>query len=60
VHQRECRPRETEQRDRPRHETEHVETPPSEFRGGQAHENMQPYLVLDFCIALQGLFPSRN
>lgn len=28
--------------------------------GGQAHENMQPYLALGFCIALQGLFPSRN
>lgn len=28
--------------------------------GGQAHENMQPYLVLNFCIAIQGLFPSRN
>ena len=28
--------------------------------GGQAHENMQPYLVINFCIALQGLFPSRN
>jgi microcystin-dependent protein len=28
--------------------------------GGQAHENMQPYLALTFCIALQGLFPSRN
>ena len=28
--------------------------------GGQAHENMQPYLALRFCIALQGLFPSRN
>jgi microcystin-dependent protein len=28
--------------------------------GGQAHENMQPYLVLNYCIALQGLFPSRN
>ncbi len=28
--------------------------------GGQAHENMQPYLTLNFCIALQGLFPSRN
>lgn len=24
------------------------------------HENMQPYLVLTFCIALQGIFPSRN
>jgi microcystin-dependent protein len=24
------------------------------------HENMQPYLVLNFCIALVGVFPSRN
>jgi microcystin-dependent protein len=28
--------------------------------GGQPHENMPPYLSLMFCIALQGLFPSRN
>ena len=28
--------------------------------GGQAHNNMQPYLALNFAIALQGLFPSRN
>ena len=28
--------------------------------GGQAHQNMQPYLVINFCIALQGIFPSRN
>lgn len=28
--------------------------------GGQAHENMQPYLAINFCIALQGLLPSRN
>lgn len=28
--------------------------------GGQAHENMQPWLAVHFCIALQGLFPSRN
>ncbi|HEU4633869.1 MAG TPA: tail fiber protein [Flavisolibacter sp.] len=28
--------------------------------GGQAHLNMQPYLVLTFCIALQGVFPSRD
>lgn len=26
----------------------------------QGHENMQPYLALAFCIALSGLFPSRN
>jgi microcystin-dependent protein len=28
--------------------------------GGQAHTNDQPYLVLTFCIALQGIFPSPN
>lgn len=28
--------------------------------GGLAHNNMQPYLALNFCIALQGVFPSRN
>jgi len=28
--------------------------------GGQAHQNMQPFLALTFCIALQGIFPSRN
>jgi microcystin-dependent protein len=28
--------------------------------GSQPHNNMQPYLVLNFSIALQGIFPSRN
>ena len=28
--------------------------------GGQAHTNLQPYLAAHFCIALTGLFPSRN
>src|SRR4051794_31383433 len=28
--------------------------------GSQAHTNDQPYLVLTFCIALQGIFPSPN
>lgn len=28
--------------------------------GSQPHSNMQPYLTLNFCIALQGLFPSQN
>lgn len=28
--------------------------------GSQPHFNMQPYLTLTFCIALQGLFPSQN
>jgi len=27
---------------------------------GAGHENMQPYLALNFCIALTGVFPSRN
>ncbi len=26
----------------------------------QGHDNMQPWLVLNFCIALAGVFPSRN
>lgn len=28
--------------------------------GSQPHDNMQPYLVLRYIIALQGIFPSRN
>jgi microcystin-dependent protein len=28
--------------------------------GGQAHDNMPPTLVLNFIIALQGIFPSRT
>jgi microcystin-dependent protein len=28
--------------------------------GSQAHVNMQPYLTLSFCIALQGIFPSQT
>jgi microcystin-dependent protein len=27
--------------------------------GGLPHNNMQPYLTLSFCIALQGIFPQR-
>ena len=27
---------------------------------GQPHNNMQPYLVMTYCIALAGVFPSRN
>jgi microcystin-dependent protein len=26
----------------------------------QPHNNMQPYMALNFCIALQGIYPSRN
>lgn len=32
----------------------------SSVGGSQPHENMQPFLVLSFIIALQGIFPSRN
>lgn len=32
----------------------------SNVGGSQAHLNMQPYLTLSFCIALQGIFPSPN
>ena len=28
--------------------------------GGAPHDNMAPFQVLNFCIALQGVFPSRN
>ena len=28
--------------------------------GSQPHDNLQPYLVLNFCISLYGIFPSRN
>ena len=27
---------------------------------GQPHNNMQPFLTLNFCIALEGIFPARN
>ena len=28
--------------------------------GSQPHNNLQPYLGLNYCIALEGIFPSRN
>lgn len=28
--------------------------------GSQPHQNMQPYLALNICICLQGIFPSPN
>jgi microcystin-dependent protein len=28
--------------------------------GGQPHNNMMPYLTLNFCIALQGVYPPRT
>lgn len=32
----------------------------SSVGGGQPHENMQPSLVVNFCMAIQGVFPSRT
>ena len=32
----------------------------SNVGGSQPHENRQPFLVLNFIIALQGIFPSQN
>ena len=31
----------------------------SSVGNGQAHDNMMPYLTLNFCIALQGVYPQR-
>lgn len=28
--------------------------------GGSSIDNMQPYLVISYCVAMQGVFPSRN
>jgi microcystin-dependent protein len=32
----------------------------SSMGGGQPHDNMPPYLTVNICIALQGIFPSQN
>ena len=32
----------------------------SSVGGSQPHDNMQPYLAVNFCICLFGVFPSRN
>ena len=37
----------------------HAETV-SNAGNGQGHDNMQPFLTINFVIALSGLFPSRN
>jgi microcystin-dependent protein len=37
-----------------------VDSSISTVGGSQPHENRQPFLVLNFVIALQGVFPSRN
>jgi len=35
-------------------------SPTDNAGGSQPHNNLQPYLVMNYCIALQGIFPSRN
>jgi len=30
------------------------------FGGSQPHQNLQPFLTLNFCIAMVGIFPSRD
>lgn len=37
-----------------------VSTQVSSSGGSQPHENTQPYLALNFIIALQGVFPTQN
>jgi microcystin-dependent protein len=32
----------------------------STYGGGQPHTNVQPYLTINWCIALNGVFPARN
>jgi microcystin-dependent protein len=32
----------------------------SNVGGSQPHENRSPYIVINFCIALQGIFPAQN
>ena len=37
-----------------------VSSPSVSSTGGDAHANMQPFVALNFAIALLGVFPSRN
>lgn len=41
-------------------QTQMAPTSISSAGGSSPHNNMQPYLALTFCIALAGIFPSRN
>lgn len=36
-----------------------IEGQPSPIGGNQPHNNMQPYMALNFCIALYGIYPQR-
>jgi microcystin-dependent protein len=44
----------------PNNLTSLLPTTVTNYGGSQPHENRQPFLALTFCIALQGIFPSRN
>lgn len=35
-------------------------TPTTEAGGSQAHENRPPFLTIRYCVALVGIYPSRN
>lgn len=35
-------------------------TPTTMTGGNQPHDNMMPFLTINYCIAVQGVFPSRN
>ena len=37
-----------------------VQTTVANAGGGQSHSNEQPFLCVNFCIALTGIYPSRN
>jgi microcystin-dependent protein len=34
--------------------------PLSDTGGNEPHENQMPYTVLNYCIALQGIYPSQS
>jgi microcystin-dependent protein len=44
----------------PPNNTQPMEASSITATGGNPHENVQPYLAISLCIALQGVFPSRN
>jgi microcystin-dependent protein len=44
----------------PQNQTTLSQAAVSSVGGSQPHENMQPYLTVNFCIALVGIFPSQN
>jgi microcystin-dependent protein len=37
-----------------------IDAPVSSVGGGQIHDNLQPYLALNYCISLYGIFPQRG